>query len=328
LARPTFAAAAPRSSLLAWLQLLRLPNVFTAMADVLLGFLLTHAGWQPVGVLVALLLSSSLLYLAGMVLNDVYDVEVDQVERPGRPLPSGQIALGTARWLGYSLLIGGVGLGWLATLLSGDSRCGLTATALASAVWFYDAVLKSTWAAPLGMGVCRFLNVLLGMSAASTSWQAMHWIVAAGIGIYITGLTWFARGEAGISSRWRLAGGLAVMLVGLGVVAWYPQWYAPGVDPVSRPRMLDATTPDAARFALQWWCVFWLLIGLLISRRSVHAILDPVPRRVQQAVKQGIWSLIVIDAAAATAVREPKQCLVILALLLPTMLLGRWVYST
>jgi hypothetical protein len=37
------------SRLLAWLQLLRLPNVFTAMADVTMGFLLTHAAIVPLG---------------------------------------------------------------------------------------------------------------------------------------------------------------------------------------------------------------------------------------------------------------------------------------
>lgn len=324
---PTFAAP-PRASLLAWLELLRLPNVFTAMADVLLGFLLTHAGFQPVAVLVALISASSLLYLAGMVLNDAYDLDVDRIERPGRPLPSGRIRLGTAKRLGYSLLIGGVGLGWLATLLSGDPRCGVVATVLAVAVWLYDAVLKSTPWAPLGMGACRLLNVLLGMSAANTAWQGMHWVVAAGIGVYIVGLTWFARGEAGVSGRWQLTAGTAVMLAGLGVLAWYPQWYGPGVDSVSRPRMLDSASPAAANSAIQWWCVFWLLIALLISRRCIHAILDPVPRRVQQAVKQGILSLIVIDAAACTAVRDPRLCVVILALLIPTVLLGRWVCST
>jgi len=324
---PEFAAVPRGPVLLTWLQLLRVPNVFTAAADVLMGFLVTHATWQPAGVLVALIAASAMLYLSGMVLNDVYDLEIDRVERPGRPLPSGRIPLSTARRLGYALMLGGVAAGWLATGLSRDIRCGVTATAIAAAVWLYDTRLKNTPAAPLGMGACRFLNVLLGMSAASTPWLAIHWVLAAGIGIYIAGLTWFGRGEAGISNPWRLAAGAAMMLIGLAVVASYPLWYTADVDPVSRPRML-ASSPAAAEAAMQWWWVFWLLIGLLISRRCAHAVVDPISIRVQRAVKQGILSLIVIDAAACTAVREPSYCLAILALLLPTLLLGKWVYST
>ena len=60
-----------------------------------------------------LLLGSALMYMAGMVLNDVFDVEVDRVERPERPLPSGRIAVGWARWLGFEMLFVGAALGVL-----------------------------------------------------------------------------------------------------------------------------------------------------------------------------------------------------------------------
>src|SRR5262245_5428925 len=88
------------STLLAWLRLFRAPNVFTAIADVMMGFFVVHGGFQPtapVGLLVCLAAASALLYMAGMVLNDVFDFEVDAEERPFRPLPSGQISLPLAR---------------------------------------------------------------------------------------------------------------------------------------------------------------------------------------------------------------------------------------
>ena len=94
---------------LAYLQLLRLPNVFTALADVGMGFLVTHPQWA-VGDgwrLGALLAASSSLYLAGMVLNDAFDREIDALERPERPLPSGRIAPATAWRLGLDLVASG-----------------------------------------------------------------------------------------------------------------------------------------------------------------------------------------------------------------------------
>jgi len=53
------------------MQLMRLPNVFTAVADILMGFLFTHLTLEPVGQFVLLLAASSSLYVAGIVLNDV-----------------------------------------------------------------------------------------------------------------------------------------------------------------------------------------------------------------------------------------------------------------
>ena len=78
-----------RSTIMAWLQLVRLPTVFTALSNILCGFLITHRVPQiKVAELTAhkelwlLLLSTSGLYLGGMVLNDVFDAKLDAQERP------------------------------------------------------------------------------------------------------------------------------------------------------------------------------------------------------------------------------------------------------
>jgi 4-hydroxybenzoate polyprenyltransferase len=87
------------STLLDYLRLFRLTNVFTAIADVTMGFLFVHHTLRPWPVFLSLAAASSLLYTAGMVLNDVGDVEQDRQERPHRPLPAGHIALASARRL-------------------------------------------------------------------------------------------------------------------------------------------------------------------------------------------------------------------------------------
>src|SRR5260221_5161314 len=89
-------------------QLLRLPNVFTAFGDILLGTLVTGALLaQPLasGLLLA---ASGCLYCSGMVWNDFFDLDVDRMERPFRPLPSGKIAKRTAGLLAAILLLFGV----------------------------------------------------------------------------------------------------------------------------------------------------------------------------------------------------------------------------
>src|SRR6516165_7659972 len=93
-----------------YLQLVRLPNVFTAAADSLAGWLLVEGGFDGPGQWVPLVLASACIYAGGIVLNDVFDYEIDRVERPGRPLPSGKVGRGFATVLGSFLLGAGLAL--------------------------------------------------------------------------------------------------------------------------------------------------------------------------------------------------------------------------
>jgi 4-hydroxybenzoate polyprenyltransferase len=311
--------AGPEARLVDWLRLMRLPNVFTALADVAMGFLFVRGTHDPAAGLVAVAAASGCLYTAGMVLNDVFDVEIDRRERPGRPLPTGRIGHSQAQALGWALLAIGVGFAWLAGFVAAGTATawlsGVIGTLLAGAVVLYNAWLKHTPLGPLGMGLCRFLNVLLGMSLASGSadWIAAfgpaHWLVAGGIGIYIVGVTWFARSEAGESRAGPLAAAMAVMTGGIAMLAASGFYW---------PLMLDHT-------------MFALLLAMLavtVLRRCLAAVLDPSSERVQMAVKHSILSLIWFDAALVAATAPLPYAFAIAALLIPALLLGRWVYST
>ena len=304
----------------AYLQLFRLPNVFTALADIALGFWLTHENFEHGAILGLLMCASGVLYTAGMVLNDVFDLEADTKLRPDRPLPSGKIDAGWARWLGFELLLTGIVLGCLAGYLAGTVWPAVTAVALAVAVLLYDFVLKRTPVAPLAMGTCRTLNVLLGASAGVVPWHAMHFVIALGIGVYIVGVTWFARTEASTSNRLRLAAATLTMMAGIAILALYPQW--------SNDALPDWAQPLYAEGLPDRWRLLWIVLAGLISWRCVWAILDPQPARVQFAVRQAILSLVLLDAAACLGVRGTEASLTILVLLLPAMFLGRWIYST
>lgn len=315
--------------LIHYLRLLRIPNLFTAVADVMLGFLFVHESLRPVSEFGLLLVSSCCLYSAGMVLNDVFDIGQDTRERPERPLPSGKISLSVAQKLGWGLLLGGVAFGGLAGFVvpanaSALWRSGVVAATLAICVLLYDGLLKPTVFGPVVMGSCRLLNVLLGMSTGvvqSSGWlgfDSSQWCVAGGIGVYVAGVTWFARNEAGDSRRDSLIGGLAIISLGLVVLGLFPQtgWFRTG----------ERSLTFLSDFI---WPLLVLLLGFSIVRRGLLAVVHPMPRNVQVAVKQCILSLIVLDAAVCLAVRSPWWWSVgILGLLIPTLVLGRWVYST
>ncbi|MBN9518829.1 UbiA family prenyltransferase, partial [bacterium] len=201
---------------LAFAQLLRLPNVFTAFADIALAGCVgasVYAGWESgdyLGALALLALASGCLYMAGMVWNDVFDLAEDTRDRPFRPLPSGRVSVRTAGLLAGALTLVGVGL----TFIAGAAVYGV---ALAVAVLLYDGWLKATPFGPVAMGTCRFLNVLLGLTAipadAFTPDLRVH--TAGVIGVYIIGVTWFARTEATESSRRHLTAAAAVMAASL-----------------------------------------------------------------------------------------------------------------
>jgi len=314
------------NAVLPWLRLMRLPNVFTAIADVAMGYLFVQREVTDGLVLGCLIAASAALYTAGIVFNDVFDHNIDAKERPFRPIPSGQISLTSAASLASILMIVGLLLGWITDVLPRSQgeiswRSGFVASILALMILTYDGLVKNTGAGPLVMGACRFLNVLLGMSGGEPNAAVgilgfgagtMH--VAMGIGFYIVGVTIFARSEAGQSRRLELAAGMFTMVFGVVLL---------GSSALHQTLQFQSQT-----YGRQ---LYWLLLALLmfsVLRRCSVAVFDPAPQKVQAAVKLAILSLIWLDAATALAVAGPVYGVAIAALMIPALLLGRWVYST
>ncbi|WP_380166699.1 SCO3242 family prenyltransferase [Jannaschia sp. R86511] len=143
-----------------WAELVRLPAAVTVPGDALVG--LAAAG-GPVRARSALLpLASVSMYWAGMALNDWADRDLDAVERPERPVPSGRISPAQALGAAAALTATSVGL---AAVGAGRRGAG-TAVALAVAVWGYDLVAKPRPWAPLAMSLTRALDVSLGATGA------------------------------------------------------------------------------------------------------------------------------------------------------------------
>jgi 4-hydroxybenzoate polyprenyltransferase len=295
-------------------QLVRFPNVFTALADIGLaglaaGTLLSEPVVDVWLAFALLLLASACLYCGGMVWNDIFDMEQDSQERPYRPLPSGRVTRDEAIRLGVGLLLIGVICAGLAGFLGEDSRWTplLLALGLVAAILLYDGWLKRTWAGPLGMGLCRFLNVLLGLSVVPGAIGAWGLVLALAVGVYIVGVTWFARTEARESNQDALVGAASVMLAGLLLALPLPV-LAPGAT---------------SSLFLYLLVVYGIVVGLPVSR----AISQPSPARVQEAVKTAVLGLVAFDAILATALAGAVG-LLLLILLPPALYLGRWVYST
>ena len=260
--------------------------------------------------------ASSALYVGGVVLNDIVDRELDAVERPRRPLPSGRVTLKAACILSGILLFTGTALGWTVAIASGKLLPGVVASLLLGCILIYDGLLKTTALGPVAMGGCRVLNVLLGMSTAGGSFAAENWLVAGGIGLYIAGVTWFARTEAERSKRPLLVAAAAVMMAGIAMVAWAPNCLT-----------IDRLLPHY-RLGLRDWYLLMGLIAVMIGWRCVVAIVKPETRWVQSAVAFAVLSLILLDGAVCLASNHPYPAAAIFVLMLPAMFLGRKISPT
>lgn len=299
--------------MLAWARLVRLPNLATAAADSLAGFLvvarLTPLDWPPAACGLAVLASLA-FYAAGMVLNDVCDVELDRIERPERPLPSGAIAVRRAAAVGSLLMACGAAAACGAAVMARSPWPALVGAALTAAIWLYDRHAKATVAGPAVMGVCRGLNWLLGMTAAGGPTGAPQWAIPVGMAIYVAGITLFARDEAAGSRRAALAVAAVVMAVGLAVAAGFV--WLPLLDGVGRTATLPAPT----------WLACWSLLGGAVLARAAQAIANPAPAAVRSAVGNAIMAIITLDAVLVLAACGERWAIVVIGLLV-WFVLGR-----
>lgn len=310
----------------AWAQLVRIPNTLTACADVLAGFTLAAGPWWLISgiapVLVIAALASICLYWAGMVLNDVNDVIVDKAQGRNGPLVRGHIAVGTARRVGWVLLLLGVALAGLSAYLLPPSNSSTpywiviaTATLLATSIVAYDSPLKATWMGPPMMGLCRGLNLLVGVSlGACAEWQIeLDWlsIMLATFGHvgFVTGITLAARREGFLQqSSQKLILSWALSAMGVMLIALCSWWST------DKPLRLDPRT------------LFPILVALLALpwlRRAIASIQSPGMATLVPAIKQAILSIIFLDAAIALQFGGNLPGLVVCGLAIPTLALSR-----
>ncbi len=288
------------------LQLIRPPNVFTAFADSLAGLLILRAlGVATPPHAGLLILASGCLYLSGIVLNDVFDRDVDAVERPTRPIPSGAVPVRFASRLGFALMLAGLVIAWTV----GRAPFAI-ALALAGCILAYDGGAKRTKVGPLVMGSCRGLDLALGLSAGLSFDHPWPAIAIAGpilLALYVSGLTYIARDEVDGNTTRRARTGL-VFLALLGAAAF---------------GALLACPPASA------WAWPWIVLALLLGWRNWA----PVWHRhdgpsTGQAIGGGILLIPVIDATICAVAGGPGWALVIALLALPALVLKQFFSPT
>ena len=285
-----------------YIVLMRPANLVTSAADVLAGVAITgvvldQLTQTQIGSLLMLVLASVCLYGGGVVFNDVFDYELDAKERPERPIPSGQVSLKQAAIQAIFLYIVAILLASQVSFLS-----EMIAIAIAIMATTYDKWAKHhRFLGPVTMGICRGLNLLLGISFST---EALHtlWPIAGIPILFIMAITLTSQGEVVGNNKKAIALAMFMDVLVVASLIFLAIYHA-----------LDFTI--LIPFMLLWWGInLWA---------KFTAFQNNEPALIRRAVKMGVLSLIPLDACYAAGFNGLSMALIILFLLPVSVFLAK-----
>jgi len=287
-----------------FLRLMRPANIVTAIADILAGIIISGYLALPAYSLLPvflLVLVTIGLYGGGVVFNDVFDAELDKIERPERPIPSGLISQRSASILGGSLLLMAIVTAAFVHRAGIMSMSVLLAIGIAIAALIYDKWGKHhSWWGPVNMGLCRGFNLLLGISIVPAAVTQYWWLGIFPV-IYIAAITMISRDEVHGGKKTTLYVASLLYLIVIAAIGWLA--YTNG-------QLLKAIG-------------FILLFAVMIFFPLSKAIKDPVAANIRRSVKAGVLAIILMNAAWAAAFGAVGWALIILCLLPLSILMAR-----
>ena len=288
------------SKIFAYLQLTRPANVVTAVADIWAGFAIAGA-WDAMATnwiygdqdfwwnLLWLSLSTIGLYGGGVAFNDIADAELDAVERPERPIPSGRVSKKGAIGMASLLLLAGITCAFQVNLVAGGLAIAVAGCALLYDYWGKHQQVFG----PINMGLCRSGNLLLGISVVPALLNTTWYLGLLPL-VYVAAITIISRGEVHGKNRNALflgAGMYTSIFVAIFILAFEK---SPGYLQI---------------------LPFLAFLGYRLFPPLLQAIRTQEPQYIGKSVKAAVLSLIVVNSALATAFSGWPTGLLILVLL-------------
>ncbi|MBW1769417.1 MAG: UbiA family prenyltransferase [Deltaproteobacteria bacterium] len=290
-----------KDRIFAYLQLMRFPNLFTSMADVLAGYLIIRGLRIDWSELLALCLSTSFIYGGGCILNDVHDRKRDARERPHRPIPSGRVSLREALLLTLVFF----GLGLIAALWAGKNSLLIASIIVLLAITYDIFTKEMSVEGPITMGACRGANLLLGMST-SLYWCGIPLVFPLISFLYVFALTTLSQFEVegGLAGKgWIVSGCLLLVIFALSILG-----------------MTQYLVAD---------CLIYMgLLVLFVGPPLLIGLLRPAPHRVGRAVKFLILGIPLLDAVYVSGLHGWACGIPVSLCTLPSMAFSRYLYVT
>ncbi|WP_299554046.1 UbiA-like protein EboC [Seonamhaeicola sp.] len=287
----------------AMLLITRPANIITAIADILAGIAI--AGYLVLDVLnqevvfqiVLLCIATVGLYGGGIVFNDVFDIEQDKINRPERVIPSGKLSLRQARNLGLTLFAMAIIAAFCVSAFSGYIALATMCSAL-----LYDKHGKHhAFFGPINMGLCRGLNLILGMSIAPDL-EPNYYLIGILPVLFISAITLTAQKETKGKNKMAIA--LAMVLDASIIVGfWLISQYFP------------FSIENAFIFLLFWYGIN--------AFAKLKAIIKNNPKLIMKAVKIGVLSLIPLNASYVAGFSSITMAVLVLCLLPISLFLSK-----
>jgi 4-hydroxybenzoate polyprenyltransferase len=265
--------------------LTRISNLPTCWTNVLTGCAIgSMAGSNPIAPLPIVILSTiiSLLYMAGMALNDLVDVKIDMEHRPDRPIASGRISPRAALVFIIALFAIAIVL-----LLMYFPHCIYFALALCAMIVLYDLTHKRFALSVVFMASCRALIYAISAYAIFGGSTREFWTTTATasavLGLYIALVTLIARSENRQQIDKRRWLSIAIMLL-------VPAGFALSLPTTVYP------------------CIIALALLIILSRAALLAFTEPP--EIKQAVLTWLACICLLDCLLLTVLASPVSAVI------------------
>lgn len=292
-----------------YLALVRFPNLFTIPSNIMVGFsqlvLFPEARMEN---LLLLTITSILLYVVGIIINDYRDLELDRKERPDRPLPSGKISRRSALAIAFIATILAI---ILATFVGISSL--LLAVILLITIVAYDCWLKNNILGYFTIALARVFNVVLGCSPGITilitnqNDLARISVILVSTFLYVTAISYMSRIEVEPSPK---KSNFQISVVLLSLV----------------PAILTYFTLMGF-FKWDLFLSLVIFVGMLV-KSLVRKYGSSNPKVIRKIVRNLVLSIIILDSAFMSGTLGFAYGLSLLVLLIPAVIISRRFYVT
>ena len=297
------------SSIKNYLLLIRLPNLFTLPSNILLGFILVSTFTLTTTSVIQILMLvtiSTLLYCVGLVLNDLFDYEIDRKERPNRPIASGKIS----RKIAIIIVTIFISIALTLSLLVSVTTFGISALLLVI-IFGYDRYAKNTNAGPFTIAAARVTNVILGASANINSVDNFPQNILL---VFVLTITFVYVSLIGFLSRYEVQG------------------FSANIRTYLIPVIISGIVSSILIFNLigpfKYESLLILPLFSYIMIRAIYNIHKKDSVGIQQTIQLMILSIIVLDSIFLTGIAGLSVGLPVLILLAPLVILAKKMYMT
>jgi len=242
----------------------------------------------------------------GLILNDLFDYNIDKKERPDRPLASGKVSRRAAIGLVTAFSVLALGLSLIVSIPT-----LVTSSFLFVLIFGYDKYLKKTQAGPFTIAAARVINVMLGASVDFGHIGSFPQLI---ILTFVLTITFVYVCLIGFISRYEIHG--------------FPKNTKLFLIPIIIVAIISLIAFFSLMGFFKYECLIILALFSFIMAVTFYKIHKQDASGIQRIVQNMILSIIVLDSTFLSGIRGIEIGLVVLVLLAPLLILARKMYMT